>query len=362
MTGAQVERRADPSDLEGFTSGLALSMEEPEHEDWVWEGMLARGCLTGLSAIPKAGKSTLVGDLLQALGDGPPVFLGRMIRPVPVVLVTEEPSAVLRPRLDGWSEAALANLTIRHRRGLWREVEGKRKRWGWEENVAHAVRVAHLTNAGLIVFDTVRGLAGGEIESENDAGPMQDALAHAQGAAAEGFAVLVIHHNRKGEGEHGEQVSGNNAFVGALDNLFTLTRKGAGGGNRRRLEILGRWGQHAEIVELGENGYEVVGTVEDVKAAAERTTRANVGGLIMTALSNAPAERVSAQWVHGMVVGINGKPGLSTVKAVLRDLVTTGRIEREGGTRGKPLVFRPLASETNGIETETAGEPLELVA
>ena len=355
--------RDQHDDISDFTSALALSQEELAREDWVWDGVLARGCVTALCAIPKAGKSTLVGDLLQALGDGPPMFLGRMIHSVPIVLVTEEPPAVLRPRFDGWSDEALSNVTLRHRGGLWNDLEGVRRRWGWAENVAQAVRVAHTTNAGLIVFDTVRGLAGGAIENENDAGPMQDALSHVQGAAAEGFAVLVIHHNRKGEGEHGEGASGTNAFVGALDNLLTLSRKGSGGGNRRRLEILGRWGEHAEIVEYGEDGYTVIGSVDDAKAEAERATRYSVGRDLVIALSNAPTEGVSPQWVHDAVVGIDGKPGLSTVKAVLRELYVAGRITRLGnGTRGNPYVFRALAPLTNRIETESAGEALELVA
>jgi RecA-family ATPase len=53
-----------------------LADEVPESPDWLVHGLMPRGALALLSAYPKVGKSTLVGDLIVAVAQGRS-FLGR---------------------------------------------------------------------------------------------------------------------------------------------------------------------------------------------------------------------------------------------------------------------------------------------
>src|SRR5947209_4143361 len=57
--------------------------------DWLWQGYLARGSLTLLTSLWKAGKTTLLTGLLQRLGSGGD-FLGQACVPARALVVSEE--------------------------------------------------------------------------------------------------------------------------------------------------------------------------------------------------------------------------------------------------------------------------------
>src|ERR1019366_8578741 len=61
----------------------------PEGIDWVWEGVVARGRITLLSAQAKAGKTTLLSLLIREMGNGGSL-LGCKVDRGNVVTVTEE--------------------------------------------------------------------------------------------------------------------------------------------------------------------------------------------------------------------------------------------------------------------------------
>jgi RecA-family ATPase len=54
--------------------------EESAVEQWIWDGYLARGNITLLTSLGKAGKTTLIAGLLQHLQSGGE-FLGRPCMP-----------------------------------------------------------------------------------------------------------------------------------------------------------------------------------------------------------------------------------------------------------------------------------------
>ena len=57
--------------------------------DWLWHGYVARGNLTLLTSLWKAGKTTLLAGLLQHLGTGKS-FLGHQCTPAQALIVSEE--------------------------------------------------------------------------------------------------------------------------------------------------------------------------------------------------------------------------------------------------------------------------------
>src|SRR5438067_11017322 len=80
--------------------------------DWLWHGYLARGNLTLLTSLWKAGKTTLVAGLLRRLGDGGE-FLGRECRPARAVVVSEESPEMWAGRLATMPVGAHARLMPR---------------------------------------------------------------------------------------------------------------------------------------------------------------------------------------------------------------------------------------------------------
>src|SRR5438874_13276038 len=66
--------------------------------DWLWDGYLARGNLTLLTSLWKAGKTTLLAGLLRQLATGGD-FLGRACVPARALVVSEESRELWAERL-----------------------------------------------------------------------------------------------------------------------------------------------------------------------------------------------------------------------------------------------------------------------
>src|SRR5262245_9736328 len=76
---------------------LDLVRETPTTE-WLWHGYIARGNLTLLTSLWKAGKTTLVTGLLQHLANGQ-TFLGRACSASRTLVISEESRQHWRERL-----------------------------------------------------------------------------------------------------------------------------------------------------------------------------------------------------------------------------------------------------------------------
>src|SRR5438477_9091261 len=80
--------------------------------DWLWHGYLARGNLTLLTSLWKAGKTTLLAGLLQRLGTGD-AFLDRPCAEARAVVVSEESRELWAERLRTIRIGAHARLLPR---------------------------------------------------------------------------------------------------------------------------------------------------------------------------------------------------------------------------------------------------------
>ena len=328
-----------------FETGEDLWQTGPERYEWVWQGYLARGYLTALCSLPKVGKSTLVAELLRALCHDQQTFCGTPIEPSPVVLVTEEARGHVRQRLTSWGDDARGRLLLAARD----TAPGGRP--PWDVVIADATSKAHAEGAGLLVLDTLRGLAGLEDGKENDSS-FGRVLDPALEAAASGLAVLVLHHNRKSEGSHGMGASGNNAFLGALDALLDLTRDGPG--TRRRLEVVGRFETPPLVLERREDGYHSLGTAADNKAAerAERMERIKTD--LLAPLALAPTEGLTPAKLREAIMDESGRPSINSVRVALRELYAASRVEQLGnGAKGSPYTYRGGAGFSFGNASTT---------
>jgi AAA domain/IclR helix-turn-helix domain len=241
-----------------ISSSLASISDKP---DWLLTGFVARGVVTLFAGRPKVGKTMLNFALFRAVATGAP-FLGLETGKTGVLLLSEERGATLTEKRDFWGVDI--HLLMRH------QAYGT----PWAEIVEQAVTYCHEHEIGLLVIDTWDKWTNLTGDSENSAGAVIAALEPLQRAAASGLAVLILAHQRKSYGEHGDAVRGSNALTGSVDVIVELERpKGETGGNARILRTTSRFidAPPELIAELTENGYEAKGDLASYEAEGERT-------------------------------------------------------------------------------------------
>jgi hypothetical protein len=213
----------------------------------------------------------------------------------------------------------------------------------WPDVVTQAVAFASANDCQLLVVDTFGAWSGLKGDQENAAGSVQEALAPLMDAAAQGLALLIIAHHRKGAGANGEGVRGSSALTGSVDIVLELTRPAVNyGPNVRLLTSASRFdGTPPEIaVQLTADGYCECGSVDDLRGAFEQER-------ILSVLSSR-GQSMSADDIAGEVE----LPRASTQRH-LKDLVELRRLARTGtGRRGSPYAYAIVSSQ-GGSLTET---------
>lgn len=244
-----------------FHEALADAPPEPE---WLWEGYLAPGSLTLLAGRPKVGKSTFAFALLESVLKGR-AFLGRGTKPASALLLSEERHGTLAEKRERFNLNGSVDLLMRH------EAKGT----PWPEVVEQASEHCRKVGIELLIVDTWDKWTALKGDAENSAGPVLEALEPLQQAAGKGLTVLIISHQRKAAGVHGEAVRGSSALTGGVDVIVELERLSSGdaSGNYRVLRGTSRYSGTPEelAAELTEHGYEPRGDTEAVKAEAERS-------------------------------------------------------------------------------------------
>jgi hypothetical protein len=130
--------------------------------------------------------------------------------------------------------------------------------------VALGCRMAYVVRAAIarckevgaetLLVDTLRQFAGLRGDAENNSGDALRAIEPLQRAAAEGLAVIVDRHERKGGGEVGESGRGSSAFAGAVDILLSLRRpEGRARATMRVLHALSRFRRRSRAVVASGN-------------------------------------------------------------------------------------------------------------
>jgi len=122
---------------------------------------------------------------------------------------------------------------------------------------------------GLVVVDTLH--AWWCIHDENDAG-LVNRYGHPllQLIRSTKAAWLFLAHTRKQGGEQGQEIRGSSALAALVDIAISMKRTG-GGHQQRSLEAISRYTDTPRhlIVYRGEQGYEVLGTPDEVSVKAK---------------------------------------------------------------------------------------------
>jgi len=284
-----------------------------EKVDWIWDGCLMRGGMTNLASPPKAGKSTLLFDLLAAMRDGRPFLNINTRAGTRILLFTEEPIPLMRQRWERMGD--MPNLRIVPLLiGLT-----------WQKIVPYCKIKAQNDDRQLIIIDTLSRFW--DVQDENDGRQVDAALTPLLTVCRNtGFALLLIHHTRKSGGAQGSAVRGSSALTGNADIILELSRlHPQDRGPRRRLSGWSRFGGVPDglVVERGATAYTVVEHEEEGRAGQAILQLIEQEGLVT-------AER-AAETVGQTV---------RSAQRILSDMVNRGVVVRTGtGNPFSPYQF-----------------------
>ena len=242
-----------------FTRASELLAGKPPEPDYVWDGTLVHGAVTLFAGKPKAGKSTLLYALSEAVAERRDEFLGRALYGGPVIYVSEEGVGTLGttfPRHD--------DIHLLTRESCWPKP-------AWSDLVSAAAVAATELKAALVIIDTFAYWGSLVADAEKDAGAVQPLLNALGEIAKTGCAVVLDHHHRKAGGEDGDAIRGSGAIVGGVDAFAELEKIEEAPSNHRRLVVTPRWSAPPVlIIEYDEVfGHRAVGEAADRGASGE---------------------------------------------------------------------------------------------
>jgi hypothetical protein len=297
--------------------------------DWLWHGYLARGSLTLLTSLWKAGKTTMLTGLLQRLGDGEP-FLGRACARAKALVVSEESP-------DLWADRTRTMPVGPHARLLPRPFVTRPTRDDWRTLTDHAGELRAAGELDLFVVDPLVTFLPGH--SESDAGTLLEMLQPLQRLAAAGAAVLILHHPRKKAADEGSGARGSGALLGFVDVILELHRFGRLQSDVRRRRLVGL-SRHAQTP--GSLAYQwdpATGAFTLVTDLTEQRYREN-----WPAVHAILAKRREAATHHELLddwPSDRDRPGATLLYEWLNRATAEKRVRREGaGRRSDPYRWR----------------------
>jgi hypothetical protein len=237
----------------------------PKADDWIWHGYLPRGGIALLSALWKAGKTTLLAHLLKALGTGGE-FLGQPIRASRVLYVSEEGEQHWVRRRD--------DLGFGDHAGFYLQPFGKKPDPAdWLGFIGQLKADVQAHGFDLVVFDTLAKLW--PVRDENQAPEVDAALMPLWELTKIGTGVLLIHHLRKSGGAEYTASRGSGALSAFPDILIELTRFDAANVKcrKRSLRAKGRYEETPDemVIELTPSGYVHVADAGEIGADGKVT-------------------------------------------------------------------------------------------
>lgn len=213
---------------------LNTMIEEAGEINWLADQLLTEGGFSLMVGPPKAGKSTIVRQLVKSVCYGDH-FLGRDVTQGRVLYLTfEEQPQVLKEQFAAVGMTGSENLMI-HVGNVFAE-----QKYVYEDIEA----AINEYEPALVILDTLFDIV--QLESINDYKEVKMALAKMRTIArTTGAHILGVHHTNKG-GEGNNSIMGSNAIHGAIDALIRFVQEG----ERRYLFTNGKHGTHFVDQEL----------------------------------------------------------------------------------------------------------------
>jgi len=324
------------------------SPETPDLKvEWLWHGYLARGGITLLTSLWKAGKTTLLSALITKMQSGG-LFAGFPLQASRVAVVSEEPAQLWHER-----NPRLAQGT--HIRYYFQPIAGAPSLEQWERLVASLQRDRERDRIDLAVIDTLGTFLPAGAESQRDA--MLRALAPLQQLAATGASLLLLHHPRKGDPPLGQAARGSGALSGTVDisiEMKCLVRPDLND-RRRRLVGFSRFASTPRdmVIELNADraDYTPRGTPTDEEC---RGLWPDLTELLQHSNRKLTRDEILSRWPRP-----DTKPHETTLWRWLEWGVAQGRFAKEGdGRRSRPYRYWWAELEVVHGELEELGDIL----
>lgn len=305
-------------------SQLRLSPSRP----WIWNGYLAPGAITLLSALWKAGKTTLLAHLLKAMESGGD-FCGRETATGRILFVSEESEHRWAKRRDTLSLADNTSFIVRPFRG--------RPDWSaWNDFTLYLAECVKSDPVDLVILDPLVNLW--PVRDENDNAQVLSALLPLY-SIADLACLLLAHHVRKGDGQEGTASRGAGALTGFVDTIIELRRfKATEKHDRRR--VLTAYGRDEEtpdelVIELSDGVYIPHGERSEVSLMELLPV---IAGMLPPTPPGWTRNEIYDAWPEG-----KAKPNTNKLLEALHRGVNSGSWEQTGeGRRGSPWrFFRP---------------------
>jgi hypothetical protein len=316
-----------------FKTAKEIAEETPAKTEWGVRGYVAFGAITELDGKIKAGgKTTLLSHMAGSMLAGN-TFLEEPTTRTKIVWLTEQQQTSFRKVLERADLLEREDLVILH----WHDTRGV----PWPDVARAAVAKAKEIGARALFVDTLGQFAGIQGDGENSAGEAQKAMRPLQEAAAEGLAVVLTRHERKGGGEVGESGRGSSAFGGAVDVILSIRR---GEGNTRPtvriIESLSRFDETPDklVIELTDDGYKSLG---DATAFAEKEALKAIVELL-------PAKEENAMKTDDVLDKLKEQNIKRTVASeALAKLAKAGTVRQIGaGKKGNAYrYYKPVSKE-----------------
>jgi predicted ATP-dependent serine protease len=292
--------------------------EEEELVQWVWDGYVARGCTTLLSALPKAGKTTLISQMLQKVETGGELA-GMKIHPSKVLILTEESKAKWGARRD------IFNLPLTSISIVSRPMNKKYNYSEWVAALARAAEICEEQGIQICVIDTLTTFWNAR--DENDAAKVIEALLPIFQLVKKDVGVLIVHHDRKSGGENGTAARGSNALTGFVDIIIELNRlTDSPTPTRRVLKTLSRFEEspHEVVIDLIDGRYETLGDKSEVHKQQKLTNLVNFMALMGKEVT---ISDIIKEWDVGE---FGSKPSRSTLQRYLSTLIEQNKVTISG--------------------------------
>lgn len=245
-----------------YTPLLLSQLSQDENPvEWVWEGFLAKKHLTLLSALWKAGKTTLITNLLKVIQEEGSLA-GQKTHKAKVLILSEESNAMWSRRRDEH------NITL----PVWILSRPIRQKLGYKEWVTLLEQTSQFCKENeidLFIIDTLS--AFWSVDNENDAARVSGALLPLNHLLDKNIAVLLVHHFRKSGGDEGTASRGSGALGAGVDIMAEFSRLDGTDPHctQRVIKTYSRFEESPKevVIDYVDDEYITIGTKADVKRA-----------------------------------------------------------------------------------------------
>ena len=190
--------------------------------DWIWDGFIARGSITLLTGMWKAGKTTLLSLLLARRKDGG-MLGGLPVKPGKTLIVTEENPQRWAQRARAMNFGGKVCFLARPFLNIPTQEE-------WQTLLDRMLQLRSEHGIDLAVIDPLAPF----FHCENNAKNILQTMLPLGALARAGMAVVGMHHPAKGEKPLGTAARGSGALLGHVDISIEMRHPGGDPLTRRR--------------------------------------------------------------------------------------------------------------------------------